>query len=112
MATLDKTESTLKGARQVIQDLIAPELRELKVEVRGIHERLDRMDERLDRIDGRLDRMDGRFDRTDGRLDRIEQLIANGFEMIRKQLDTFHEVQLLKERMARMEGERGASPAA
>ena len=39
MAAIETTESTLKGVRQVIQDLVAPELREIKADVRSIRER-------------------------------------------------------------------------
>ena len=91
MATLETAEGTAKGLRQVIQDLITPDLRELKADVRNIRERLDRMD---------------------GRTDRLEQLITSSFEALRRQLDTYNDVQVLKERMARMEGERSTKPAA
>lgn len=84
-----KDRFRIKGYAAGIQDLIAPELRELKVEVRAINERLTLMDERFDRLDHRFDRMDQRFER-------MEQSITNGFEGIRRQLDTYNDVQQLK----------------
>ena len=98
MAILETAEGTAKGLRQVIQDLVAPELREIKADVRNIEERLDCMDKRMDN--------------TDGKLDRLEQTITRSFESLRRQLDTYNDVQLRKERMARMEGERSTKPAA
>jgi len=95
MSTIEAAESTAKGLRQIIQDLVAPELRELKADVRGLGERMDRMDKRLDRLENHFER--------------LEQLVATGFENLRRQLDTYGEVQLLKERMARVEGERSAN---
>ncbi len=98
MATLETAEGTAKGLRQVIQDLITPDLRELKADVRNIKERLDRMDQRMDHMDSRFDR--------------LEQMMMASFDALRRQLDTYNDVQVLKERMARMEGERSTKPAA
>ena len=63
------------------------------------------MDQRIDRADQRMDHMERRFDR-------LEQMITSSFESLHRQLDTYGEVQVLKERMARMEGERSTKPAA
>ena len=90
MATLESAESTAKGLRQIIQDLVAPELRELKAEARATNKRLDGMDSRLDRL---------------------EQAMTNGFENIRRQLDVYKDVQVLKERMVRVEVEHESKPA-
>ncbi len=98
MPNLEKAESVVGGLRQVIQDLVAPELRELKAEIRAIN--------------SRLDGMDGRLDRVDGRLDRLENTVVAGFEKLSRQLDTYNDVQVLKERMARVEGERSRQGAA
>ncbi len=89
MATLESAESTAKGLRQIIQDLVAPELRELKAEARATNKRLDGMDSRLDRL---------------------EQAMTNGFENIRRQLDVYKDVQVLKERMVRVEVEHESKP--
>ena len=91
MALLETAEGSAKGVRQVVQDLITPDLRELKADMKNVKERLDRMD---------------------ARTDRLEQMITSNFEALRRQLDTYNEVQVLKERMARMEGERGIKPIA
>ena len=112
MATLESAESTAKGLRQVIQDLIVSELREVKADLRGVNERLDRMDTRFERLDGRMDRMDDRFDRMDGRLDKLQQTVAEGFENMRRQFEVYQDVQSLRERVIRIELERGPKPAA
>ena len=91
MAAIEKAESTAQGLRQIIQDLVAPEMRELKAEVRNTNARLDRLD---------------------ARLDRLKQIVMAGFEGVRRQLDTYQEVQAVKERLARIEGERSPKPAA
>lgn len=80
--------------RQVLQELMALELRELKVELCAITGRLNCTDERSSRMN-----------------DGLEQIITNGFEGIRRQLDTYNDVQQLKERVIRMEAERGIRPA-
>ena len=68
MANIEKVESVLGGLRQVIQDLVALELREIRALVQGINGRLDRMD---------------------ARMDKLESTITHGFEDIRRQLDTY-----------------------
>ncbi len=97
MANLEKVESVVGGLRQVIQDLVAPEMREIKAILQGMSARMDRMDARMDKLDARMDKLD--------------DTIARGFEDVRRQLDTYKDVQLLKERMIRVEAER-SFPAA
>lgn len=87
MANLEKVESIVGGLRQVIQDLVAPELRELRAEMRAFGSRIERIETRMEKL---------------------EEAMTRGFEDVRRQLDTYKDVQMLKERMARMEGERGA----
>ena len=82
MPNIDKAEAVLGGFRQIIQDLVAPELREIRAILQG--------------MTGRLDRMDARMDKSDARMGKLEDLITRGFEDVRRQLDTYKDVQLLR----------------
>ena len=70
----------VEETRQVIQDFLAPELRELRGVLTSIDKRLDAMDKRLDSQDKRLDGIEEtnrvRFESIIQRLEQIQQSFA------------------------------------
>ncbi len=98
MSNFENAEPAPKNLRSIAQDPAAPELRALKAEVHAVHQRIDGVEARLDQIDGRLDS--------------LEQALKFGFENVARQLDVYKDVQLLRERMLRLELERSPKPNA
>ena len=70
----------VEETRQVVQDSLAPELREMRGILSGIDRRLDSMDKRLDSQDKRLglheEAVRARFDNIIQRLETIQQSFA------------------------------------
>jgi flagellar capping protein FliD len=70
----------VEETRQVVQDFIAPELREMRGILGGIDKRLDSVDKRLDSQDKRLglheEAVRARFDNIIQRLETIQQSFA------------------------------------
>jgi flagellar capping protein FliD len=70
----------VEQTRQVVQDFLAPELREMRGILSGIDRRLDSMDKRLDSQDKRLglheEAVRARFDNIIQRLETIQQSFA------------------------------------
>ena len=70
----------IEETRQVIQDFIAPELREIRGQLTGMEKRLESMDKRLDSQDKRQELHEeairARFDNIIQRLKTIQQPFA------------------------------------
>jgi flagellar capping protein FliD len=70
----------IEETRQVIQDFIAPELREIRGQLTGMEKRLESMDKRLDSQDKRQELHEeairARFDNIIQRLETIQQSFA------------------------------------
>jgi flagellar capping protein FliD len=85
----------VEETRQVIQDFLAPELREL----RGV----------LTSIDKRLDSVDKRLDSQDKRLDAIEEANRARFESIAQRLDQIQQSFAFDKRISNLEGKKRRS---
>ena len=70
----------VEETRQVVQDFLAPELREVRGQLAGIDKRLESMDKRLDSQDKRLDTIEeanrARHESVIQRLEQIQQSFA------------------------------------
>ena len=65
----------VEETRQVLQDFLAPELREIRGALSAIDKRLESMDKRLDSQDKRLDTIeDANRARHEGIIQRLEQI--------------------------------------
>ena len=53
-----------------------------------------------------------RITRMNTRMDRLEQTMTAAFSNLSQELNTYNDVQKLKERMARLEGEHHLKPSA
>ncbi len=76
---------------RAIENLLATQLGEVRVQLHVLNDRLTRMD---------------------ARMDRLEQAMTAAFSNLSQELSTFNDVQKLKERMARLEGECHMKPSA
>jgi hypothetical protein len=123
----------VQSVRQLIQDFIAPELRELKSDVKQVDAKIDseaaqiRAD--IKRLEGKMDsdfkRLEGKMDsdskRLEGKMDsdskRLEEKMDSGFAQmrtllenanLRAELEATRDISNLRERVTRLEVERGA----
>ncbi len=67
---------------------------------------------RLGDVRAQLHAINDRIARANIRMDQIEQLLAENFKTLSLELETFKDVQALKERMARLEGALPPKPSA
>lgn len=64
-----------KGFRKVIQELLVPELTEIKLRLAGHDERFTSIEQRFLQVDQRFQQVDQRFDQVDRKLGRIEGMM-------------------------------------
>ncbi|NUO10291.1 MAG: hypothetical protein HUU08_16805 [Candidatus Brocadia sp.] len=100
--------------KQALQDIVAPELKTLQVEIRRLDEKIDSLDGRLN---ARMDSLDYKIESLDEKLNtRIDSLKAEITTEI-KRLDEKIDIAIqIRERLAAIEGrfeerERRRSPA-
>jgi len=104
------------ATRQVVQDLLAPELRELKARLGALESKLDdsikRADDGFKRVDDGFKRVDDGFKRVDEKFKNVEENIrdlrgevAGGFSEIRVQLAKQMDYVELRERIAKVEAQ-------
>lgn len=98
-------DNVLETVQKLIQDVIAPDVRELKV-------RLDSLDRRVDSLDKRIDSLEKHMD---DRFKAMEQMNANNFERVLAAINVgkslgeiaaLREMMPLRERIAVLEAER------
>lgn len=82
----------VEDTRKILQDFLAPELREIKV-------RLDVLEKHVDGISHKLDKLEDKFDALDRRSEQRHEVVM----MALGRLVDYTEV---RERLARLEGQR------
>ena len=87
--------SVVEEMRQVLQDFLAPELREIRA--------------RMDSIDKRLDSMDKRFDAQDKRIDTIENANGVRYQAIIQRLEQIQQSFAFDKRISILEAEKPRS---
>jgi len=92
----------VEETRQVVQDFIAPELREMRGILGGIDKRLDSMDKRLDSVDKRLDSQDKR-------LGLHEEAVRARFDNIIQRLETIQQSFAFDKRLSNLEADKQRS---
>ncbi|MGA9391149.1 MAG: hypothetical protein WBV69_11950 [Candidatus Sulfotelmatobacter sp.] len=112
----------VQSVRQLLQDFIAPELRELKSDLKHVDSKID---SETAQIRADIKRVEGKFDsdfkRLEGKMDsdfkRLEDKMDSGFAQMRTLLDNAYlrseleatrDISNLRERVTRLEVERGA----
>ena len=119
-------ENTLQTIKLAIQDIVAPEVRELKAELKGLSHRMDQLDHRMDQLDHRMDqlerrmddrfalaerRMDERFEASNARTDAQFQAIlaAIARSTAENELMVYKQITPLAQRIAALEAARPAA---
>ena len=116
------------SVRQVLQDFLAPELRQHRAELVAIRSELTTKIEAAEgRLDGKIDavesRLDGKIDavasRLDSKMEVLKSEMRSGFSalgaalenaVLRGELSTTREIADLRIRVERLEKERGQLP--
>ncbi len=124
------TDNVLQTLQQLIQDVIAPDVRELKVRVSSLEKQMDvrfdsvevrfaalehRFDAYDEKTDARFGAVDSKFDRVDSRFNALEQkmdahfvalMAAIGESKAQSELTTMRLLAPLSERVAVLEAQR------
>jgi hypothetical protein len=112
----------VQSVRQLLQDFIAPELRELKSDVRQVDAKIDSETAQIRAdVKGLEGKMDSEFKRLEGKMDsdfkRLEDKVDSGFAQmgtlldnayLRSELEATRDISNLRERVTRLEVERGS----
>jgi chromosome segregation ATPase len=91
-------ENTLQTAQGFLQDVLAPDVRELKVKVDALSKRIDDLDKRIDGLDRRVDALEKRMNE---RFDAAERHMNEKFAAERAQNDA--NLKLILGAIARLE---------
>ncbi len=96
------SENLLQTLQQLVQDVIAPDVRELKVRVSSLEKQMDvrfdavdvrfnALDQRFDsydqKTDARFDGVDARFNTVDSRFNALEQKTDSRFNALEQKMD-------------------------
>ncbi len=99
--------------RQVVQDFLAPELREIRAVLSSIDKRLDSMEEvnraRYESIVQRIETMDKRLDSQDKRLEFHEKAIGARFDTVAQRLETIQQSFAFERRISKLEDDQRRS---
>jgi hypothetical protein len=103
----------VEETRQIVQDFLAPELREIRGVLSGIERRLDSMEEvgraRYESIVQRIETMDKRLDSQDKRLEFHEEAIRARFDIVAQRLETFQQSLAFEKRISSLEEDKRRS---
>lgn len=107
----------VEDVRSVVQDFVAPELRELRARIDALEEQQKQfradVDKRFDAIDGRFDKVDDQFGKVDARFDKVDarfEKLEDKLDAVRDELITeirrTASIYDLTVRVAKLESER------
>jgi tetrahydromethanopterin S-methyltransferase subunit G len=88
----------IEDTRKVLQDFLAPEMREIKA-------RLDALEKRFDVVDRKFDGIDRKFDGIDRRFDDMELRAEKRHDAVMQALTDYTDVRI---RLARLESKEAA----
>ena len=100
----------VESVRKLLQDFVAPELRELKSDVKRIDAKIDLETTRLeDKIESQSHRFSTDFKRLEDKMDagfaQLRSMLENA--NLRAELESTRDIANLRERVTRLEVERG-----
>jgi hypothetical protein len=105
----------VQSVRQLLQDFIAPELRELKSDLKQVDAKIDsesaglraKIDSETKRLEDKIVSEVGRLeDKVDSGFAQMKTLLENA--RLRSELEATRDISNLRERVTRLEVERGA----
>lgn len=105
----------VQSVRQLLQDFMAPELRELKSDVKQVDGKVDSKTSSLEaKIDAETKRLEDKIvsevgrveDKVDSGFAQLRTLLENAY--LRSELEATRDISNLRERVTRLEVERGA----
>ncbi len=105
----------VQSVRQLLQDFMAPELRELKSNVKQVDGKVDSKTSSLEaKIDAETKRLEDKIvsevgrveDKVDSGFAQLRTLLENAY--LRSELEATRDISNLRERVTRLEVERGA----
>jgi hypothetical protein len=105
----------VQSVRQLLQDFIAPELRELKSDVKQVDSKIDsessilkaKIDSETKRLEDKIVSEVGRLEnKVDSGFAQMRTLLENAY--LRSELEATRDLSNLRERVTRLEVERGA----
>jgi len=99
----------VEETRQVIQDFLAPELREMRGILSSIDRRMESQDRRLESQDKRLESQDKRLDSQDKRFDTIEEAARARYENVIQRLETIQQSFAFDKRISNLEDDKRRS---
>ena len=106
----------VQSVRQLLQDFIAPELRELKSDVRQVDSKIDsestnlkaKIDSETKRLEDKIVSEVGRLeDKVDSGFAQMRTLLENAY--LRSELEATRDISNLRERVTRLQVERASS---
>ncbi len=106
----------VQSVRQLLQDFIAPELRELKSDVKQVDSKIDsestnlkaKIDSETKRLEDKIVSEVGRLeDKVDSGFAQMRTLLENAY--LRSELEATRDISNLRERVTRLKVERGSS---
>ena len=89
----------VEDTRKILQDFLAPELREIKVRLEVLEKHVDGIDHKIDRLEEKIDNLDEKVDFFDRRSEQRHEAVM----MALGRLVDYAEV---RERLARLEGQQ------
>jgi vacuolar-type H+-ATPase subunit I/STV1 len=106
------TTDIVTGVRQAIQDLVAPEIRQLQGNIAALDARISALEKIQDakfnelsaRFDARFSEVDGRFNQIDARFSEVNAR----FNEVNTKLDAILNIHNLELRLARLEAQKSA----
>ena len=98
-------DNVLQTLQQLVQDVIAPDVRELKVRLAGVDNRIEGLDKRIDRFEKQMDvRFDALEQKNEAQFKAIMAAIAES--KAQAELSTMRLIASLSERVAVLEAQR------
>jgi tetrahydromethanopterin S-methyltransferase subunit G len=95
----------IEDTRKVLQDFLAPEMREIKARLDALEKRFDVVDRKFDGIDRKFDGIDRKFDGIDRRFDDMELRAEKRHDAVMQALTDYTDVRI---RLARLESKEAA----
>jgi len=82
------------GVKKIIHELVVPELREIKAEMKNVQTEIKRLDEKIELQGARLeDKIDAQGAKLDGKIDSLHNEVGSEFRCLNEKMDLTLEFQ-------------------